>query len=303
MLKRKLPSLLALRHFESVGRNLSFTIAANELSVTQAAVSHQVRSLEEDIGVRLFNRMHQRIELTPAGQRLLEVSTEMLDQLADAIDDISGRTRADRIHICVTPLVSAFLIMPHLNEYVALANTAEIILHHSLEPPKEKEDRYDLTIFFKMEESRNPEEMFLFKDILVPVCSVDLLKKFDGSSPTSLLSTAGIIHESRMDFWASWCQKAGIDPKYSARGIVIDDPATLSSAAAHGQGVILGSYIFLQDHFSNGSLVMPFGLSPSVDVFYYLVCKPKATRRKPVANLRKWLIEKSGGASTKLGLN
>src|SRR5690625_2257759 len=146
-MKRKLPSLLALRYFESVGRNLSFTLAASELHVTQAAVSHQIRLLEKEIGVKLFTRLHQRIELTPEGMQLLHVASECLDRLADTLGEISGKGCSERIHLSTPPLLSARWLMPHLNESLELAKHTEIVLHHSLALPNDHHPKATLNIF------------------------------------------------------------------------------------------------------------------------------------------------------------
>ncbi len=94
-MSRRLPSLLAIRYFEAVGRNLSFTMAAKELNVTQAAVSHQIRKLEEKINIRLLTRKHQGVELTHEGEILLRSSVECLDKLADTFEVISNLSSAN----------------------------------------------------------------------------------------------------------------------------------------------------------------------------------------------------------------
>lgn len=292
-MNRRLPSLLAVRYFESVGRNLSFTLAANELNVTQAAVSHQIRLLEEELGVKFFTRLHQRIELTPEGLQLLDVATECLDRLADTFDLVSGRDRSERIHLSTTPLLSARWLMPQLGDYLNNAKNTEIILHHSLEPPNDREPKFDLKIFFSTEPLEDAGYDFLFSDRLVPVCSPSLLKEGSSESRTELLSRVGLVHEFNYDWWGEWCRRSGLDPALTQRGIVLDDPAVLENAALLGHGIILGSTLFLKDKLEKGDLVLPFGADPSFAIFYYLLTKPARASRRSVSNFRRWLLQRS----------
>lgn len=287
-MKRRLPSLLAVRNFESVGRNLSFTLAADELNVTQAAVSHQVRLLEEEIGVKLFERFHQRIELTAEGAQLLEVATECLDRLADTIDVLSGRGRAERIHMSVTPLISAHWLMPRLGSYLAAHSNAEIVLHHSLEPPSERDAKFDLKIFFSPTKLDNPAHEFLFADALVPVSTPDLLRDLGRKPVEQILAKVNLVHEFNYDWWCEWCRRSGVDPTLVERGIVLDDPAVLENAALLGRGMILGSMLFLSERLRSGELVLPFGIAHTLPIFYYLSA-PRRQSRPSVQAFRRWL--------------
>jgi len=162
-MNRKLPSLLAVRYFEAVGRHLSFTLAANELNVTQAAVSHQVKQLEERIGTQLLIRLHQRVELTPAGEVLLKVSIECLDKLAETFESISSASKSNhRVVLSVTPLLSAHWLLPRLNSYLADHPSADIILHNSLKSPTEDHEDYDLKISTRLISLKTPTMSFFW---------------------------------------------------------------------------------------------------------------------------------------------
>ena len=289
-MKRRLPSLLAVRNFESVGRNQSFTLAASELNVTQAAVSHQVRLLEEELGVKLFERFHQRIELTPAGAELLDVATECLDRLADTFDSLSGRKRADRIHVSVTPLISARWLMPRLGEFIASFETAEIIFHHSLQPPNERESKFDVKIFFSTTPLRNPGYDFLFSTALAPVCIPSLLAGIEHLPRDQLLAKLSIVHEFNTDWWREWCRRSGIDEKGIERGFTLDDPYVLENAALLGRGVILGSTHFIRERLELGELVLPFGTDNAIEIFYYMY-SPRLQHRRGVDAFRRWILK------------
>lgn len=179
-MQQRLPSLLAV---EPVGRNLSFTLAATELNVTQAAVSHQVRLLERDLGVTLFTRLHQRIELTSQGSDLLEVATECFEKLSDVTNSLTGRKRASRIHLSISPLLSAEMLIPRIGEFLDANDGTEIILHHSLTPPKERDSSYDVKLFFSRAPLNEQSYGFLFKDELVPMCAANLGRPCERGGP------------------------------------------------------------------------------------------------------------------------
>lgn len=300
-MKRRLPSLLAMRYFESVGRNLSFTLAANELCVTQAAVSHQIRTLEEDLGVRLFTRLHQRIELTAEGLELLDAATDCLDRLADTVGRISGRAPAERIRLSITPLLSARWLVPRLRGFLRSAGNTEILMHHSLEPPNEREPRFDLKVFFSVGPGEVPDCDHLFTDRLVPMCSRALVQGPAAGLDPAAVAAFDLVHEFNHEWWGEWCARCGLDRALVQRGIVLDDPAVLETAALSGNGLILGSSLFLRERLETGALVLPFGAEPGIEIRYHLVTGNRHDRRSAVTGFRRWLLEQ--GAETRARLS
>lgn len=293
-MKKKLPSLLGVRYFESVGRNLSFKLAATELNVTQAAVSHQIRFLEKDLGVKLFTRLHQRIELTKEGISLLEVATECLDRLSETFDHISGRTKSTRVHVNITPLLSAHWLMPQIYEFLDSKNgEVEIILHHSLEPPSALEAKYDIKLFYSTHVLSDPRYNFLFEDRIVPICSPRLLTRNGATDPSTLLSQARLVHEFNYDWWMEWCRKRSLDPSLAQKGLVLDDPAVLENAALQERGIILGSIDFLNDRLQSGELVLPFGPEPSIAIWYYSLLDQSRGRKRAAVDFYNWISERA----------
>ncbi|WP_167623980.1 LysR family transcriptional regulator [Paracoccus sp. AK26] len=287
-MKQRLPSLLAIRYFEAVGRNLSFTLAANELNVTQAAVSHQVRLLEQELDVKLFTRLHQRIELTEKGLELLEVSAECFEKLADVTNSISKGKRTSRIHLSVSPLISTHVLMARIGEFLDAEKDTEVIIHHSLAPPNEREAPYDIKIFFSRTIISNESFEFVLQDKLIPMCIPALWRKNKGESPGNFLKQTGVVHEFDYQWWESWCEQTGVDKNIVRRGLALDDPSVLLNAALLGRGVILGSKRFLADRLRAGELIAPMGEQDGVDIYYYL-CTNKTQRRRDITKLSAWL--------------
>jgi LysR family glycine cleavage system transcriptional activator len=293
MFKRNLPSLLSIRHFESAGRHLSFKLAAAELNVTQAAVSHQIRYLEEELGVQLFNRLHQRIELTNEGVTLLNVAMECLDRLAESFDQISGRNRSERIRVTITPLLSARWLVPQIDEFLDRHDGAEIILHHSLQPPNDRGPKHDIKIFYSTEPLSVPEYEFLFTDRIVPMCSPMLLEKIGSTDPSVVLAKARIVHEFNYDWWAEWCRRRGVDVTLVQTGLVLDDPAVLENAALQERNIILGSTTFLRERLNKSELILPFGTEPSLGIWYYAVMDSGHATKRAVLAFRQWLLQRA----------
>nr|WIE91256.1 LysR family transcriptional regulator [Mesorhizobium sp. WSM4875] len=295
---RRLPSLRAVHYFESAARNLSFTRAADELNVTQAAVSHQIRYLEEELGVKLFTRTHQRIDLTPEGVHLLETATDVLDKLGDTLASIAVQSPYDRLHIGVTPLFSAYWLMPRLSQFTNARKHTEIVLHHSLEPPHERLDRTSVKIFWGGEVS-GYERDELFTDYLVPMCSKNLFETMRGKTVQEVMATANFIHEFDREWWTSWCRSEGIDPNVIQKGTIVDDPGVLESAAVLGHGMVLGSITFLKRRIDAGEIVVPFGIRSPIEIRYCMLTKPAEMKRRAVREFRNWILaaaaeEKSG---------
>ena len=287
-LRQRLPSLLALRYFEAVGRNLSFTLAANELNVTQAAVSHQVRLLEQELGAKLFLRLHQKIELTAHGNELLEVAIECFSKLAEVTSGIAKGERSSSVLLNVSPLLSAHVLIPRFSEFVATEPNINVIFRHSLAPPNDREGPYDIKLFFSRTPLDNPAYELLLTDRLIPMCAPSVWRGCEAKLPQKALEATDIIHEFDYQWWEEWSDRASVDRSVVQRGIVLDDPSVLENAALLGSGIILGSKRFLAGRLQAGELVAPLGEDYGIDIYYYLVVG-LAQKRRGVAKLANWI--------------
>ncbi len=296
-MRRRLPSLLAVRYFEAAGRLLSFTAAANELNVTQAAVSHQVRLIEDEVGCRLFNRLHQRVELTPEGKQFLETVSECFDRISETFAEVSGQKNVEQIYLSVTPYMASRFILPQLEDFLTVEKNCEIIFHLTMDARGENDGKVDMKIFFTTKPEKNSQIEFLFMDELVPVCSPKLLAASKTNDPVELLTSARIGHEFSYRWWVDWAKRTGIDPNLVERGNIFDDPSALEQSAIYGRTMILGSKRFLHDRIEAGEIALPFGEENALKIYYYLQIPPSKERRS-TRIFRNWIIEQSTRFST-----
>jgi LysR family glycine cleavage system transcriptional activator len=288
-MKRKLPSLLAVRYFESVGRHLSFTAAAEELNVTQAAVSHQVRQLEERLGHQLFVRLHHRIALTETGEQLLAACTRCLEDLEEVFRRLGNQQEAAPLVLNVTPWISARWLLPRLNDYLSKHPDTDIVLHNSLKSPLSDSEEFDLKIFYSGERLNDSTFEILFTDQIVPICSPTIASPGKSLTETEFVGL-NLVHEFDHEWWTTWCERAGLGPDLAKRGLIVDDPVVLEKAALLGHGLILGSETFTRDRVVAGELIYPFGTSVSIPIYYYVVAKSPSPSSS-VCQLKSWIIE------------
>lgn len=292
-MRKELPPLTALRSFEAVGRHLSFTKAADELSVTQAAISHQIRTIEDFLGVKLFERHGRGVLLTPNGNALLSLTSECFDRIAHLAHEIGQSKSTRRLNITVTPFFSGKWLVPRLTEFSALHPDFELKLHHSFAIPAGGKLDSDLTIYFGEGQWPGTVSDALFSANIIPLCSPRLLK---GKFPLTSIENLGkhtLIHEFNHNWWTQWLAQSGIKGVNPRKGPVVDDPNVLVDTAVAGQGVILGPPDFLADYIAAGKLVAPFGAKPHIDIDYFLVYEPSALANANARLFREWVIHQA----------
>ncbi len=269
-MNRKLPPLRALAAFEAAARLGSFTKAADELCVTQAAISQQVRHLEESVGVPLFIRKPRQLSLTKEGRQLLPELNSAFNQMAEAIDKI-GRRPTNRLNISLTPALAAKWLVLRLPEFWKEHPEIDLRLHHSVTPVDFLKDDIDLAIRWGEGEWPGLVSEFLIPGELTPVCSPALLHGRHPLRRPSDLSHHTLLHEDNREDWKEWLGAAGIEGVNAEAGPVIDDSNALLLATSDGQGVALGRIAMIGDDLTAGRLVKPFEMKLRKKQAYYLV--------------------------------
>ncbi|MFK8022062.1 MAG: transcriptional regulator GcvA [Pseudomonadales bacterium] len=289
-MSRKLPPLNSLRAFECAARHMSFTMASQELNVTQAAVSQQVKTLESYLGLPLFKRLTRKLVLTEEGQLLQPELSEALDQIGGAVAKLRDTTVAERLTVRLGPSLAARWLLPKLSAFWQLHPNIDLCFYHSNSPVDFDREDIDMAITYGNGQWRGVTAEHLLASDYFPVCHPTLLDHSHGSLQGGLAAQT-LLHDARYYDWEQWLNMAGISDVNPRRGIIIDDTNVLIEAALSGQGVALCSTMFVKDHLLTGQLVKPFSETLHSGDAYYIVYPPKHLERSAVREFRSWLLE------------
>jgi len=285
------PSLNFLHTFESVARHLSFTNAAKELFVTQAAVSHQIKALEEHLGVKLFHREKRKVFLSEEGQKLLPSVVSGLHGIADSLENIRNYDAEDTLVVGVGSSFSANWLVHHLGAFYQKYPEVNLHLKISNNDPDFATDGTDLAVVW----GKGDWPGLLCDKLMVvefsPVCSPELLKKTHPLRTPEDLIHYPLLDDQDYDTWQEWFEEAGIPEKKYKRRTVIRDSNVLIHSTLDGHGIALCAVGIVQEYLDSGRLIRPFELSITAGGFYYLVYPEKALRKPLVSLFKTWLVK------------
>jgi len=310
----RLPPLNALRVFEAAARHLSFKEAANELSITQAAVSHQVKSLEEYLGVELFRRSGRGVQLTEAARAAMPRLREGFDALAAAVEQIRERGEETDLAITAPPVFTARWLMPRLADFskrnpkieVRVVGSSKMVDAGALDTAVMagtldlRDDTSGVEIHLGLGEYPGYRSDRLFGVTMVVVVNPELgssLKKPED------LAQSMLLHDDAMDLvahgnaWQKWLEAAGVAERVdAAHGPHFSSNILSLEAASQKLGVALALRPLVNDDIASGRLVAPFATEMKPVGAYYLVCPEVIADRPAVATFRQWLLEKANSA-------
>jgi len=264
---RSLPPLGTLRTFEAVARHLSFTQAAEELALTQSAVSHQIRALEEHVGARLFQRLHRGIELAKDGRTLLDGVRAGLDSVLLASERVRNRGRVGVLTVATPAAFAVWWLVPRLGRFAALHPEIEVrIAAIDGREPDLWRDGIDIAVVKRPAKlaDRNPVEMPLLREIVFPVCAPSLLAgplplhRPDDLVPHTLIECEAAEAEDSEFTWATWLNRFGLQGARLSRQLRFSHFGVALSAAVDGLGVALGRSPMVDAELAAGRLVRPF---------------------------------------------
>lgn len=293
---RPLPPLNALRAFESAGRHLSFTKAAAELNVTPAAVSHQVKALEELLEVPLFHRLTRALRLTDAGQAALPTLSQAFDALAQGVEQMQAHRDSRVLTISVSPSFGAMWLVPRLERFRMRHPDIEIRIDGTDRRVDLARDNADVALRYGPGGYSGVRVDWLFGQVNTPVCSPALL---NGDTPLRKpedLRHHTLLHIDWKDAeasWRMWLLAAGLHDIDPTRGPRFTQETMAVQAALDGQGVALVGDMLVADELAAGRLVRPFdpNLSTPLSFSYYLLSAQDGTEQPKVAAFRDWLLE------------
>jgi len=316
---QRLPPLYALRAFEAVARHLSFRKAAEELYVTPAAISHQIKTLEDYLGFHLFRRTKNALALTEAAQAGLPQVREGFERLAKATRQMREHHRSSDLTVLTAPSFAAKWLVPRLHRFaerhpeinlriLASINAVDRVIVSELSTDEFfNQDVVDVQIRFGQTPHTGCQQDKLFSVAMVPLCSPSLLQ---GShplrSPPDLrhhtLLHDEIAYEEGRPGWAGWLRAAGIEAIDPERGSYFSHTLLALEAAVAGQGVVLALRLLAEAELAAGRLVIPFGPELVLPQAYYLLICPQGMAQQPrIAAFREWLLEEVTGTGKRAG--
>ena len=288
---RRLPPLNSLKCFEAAGRLLSFTAAARELNVTQAAISHQIKVIEKYLGVALFDRYPRRLALTDPGKSLLPEVTEAFDRVSAAIGALGQESYSNQISVRLGPSFAARWLSPRLKYFWLQYPEIDLCLFHVANAPTDFA-REDIDIAVTYGDGSWPgvvADRLLELDFF-PVCTPAFLRNDKPLTDIGNLRYYTLLHDADYRCWRDWLALAGVDDVKAESGNIIDDTNVLIQAAVDGQGIALGSSAFVQDLLDSGRLVKPFDIELHNDSAYYVVCPEAHLQNPAVRAFKHWLL-------------
>lgn len=286
---RRLPPLNGLKAFEAAARSESFTRAAEELNVTQGAVSHQVKALEDILGLKLFHRERQRLFLTEAGRNYLAVIRDALDQIAIGTERLLQRQESGVITVSTSPDFAAKWLVNRLGRFAE--KHPDVDLRISATTQYADFAREDVDIAIRHGDGNWPglDVQRLYSERLFPVCSPRLVAGRNRISKAADLLKFPLLRLEDAKNWTQLFEAAGVKTTVGP-GPVLNRASMLIDAAIDGQGIALARTALAAWDLINGRLVQPVGVSLRMANTYWIVC-PKAVSNVPkIATFRKWVF-------------
>ena len=291
MKSRPKSSLRGLRTFCVAARYLSFRAAADELFVTSSAVSHQIKSIEEELGQPLFERGTRELKLTETGQSLYEAINPLIEQLDDAVASFKSAGRRQSVRVSVQPFFASEYFVPRLSEFTAAHPEIDIQVGTSDESAEKHPADADLSIrLFRKPPTDNPSNL-LFPLRMVPAGSPDFKKSIKTKNKKIVSDFPIIVHEARPKAWKQWSESSGIELPEESKITRLGSMIAVVRAAERGLGAALVPVPLADLWFKYGSIVRLFKQELVADVSYYLVCSEDRVKDPGVKRLREWIIE------------
>ncbi len=288
-MSRNLPPLNSLRAFEAAARHLSFTLAAAELNVTQAAVSHQIKSLEERLGMPLFKRLNRALLLTDAGQTLYPATSNALDIVATAINRLHRHDKFGELTITTMDSFAASWLVPRLGKFKKIHHDIDVRLTTSDAIVDFARENVDMAIRYGNGDWPGVFVEPLMSEEMFPVCAPSMLQSGPPLKIPADLKHHPLLHDDMRVDWRMWLMAAGEPDIDTTRGLSYQHSNLVVQAAEQGDGVALARSVLVSNSLAAGRLVKPFDLALPVSYAYYVVCPQGNENRPKIKAFRTWL--------------
>ena len=282
----RIPPMQALRAFEAVARTGSLTKAAEGLHLTHGAISHQLKGLEEDLGVRLTERAGRGIRLTDEGARFAKRVRVALSEIAEAVREVTEQNNPRQFRVSVMPSFAARWLLPRIGRFLAAHRDIDLDVRATSLLVDFRRDDAEAAIRYGGGNYTGVMSEHLMDDVYFPVCS----RKLAGGVPKrpSDLSRY-LLLRSDSEVWQLWFRAAGLNWPEPTRGPIFNDDSHLMQAAIEGQGIALARSSLIGNDLVNGVLVRPFDIEVPSPWRYYLVYPPSLAQSPKLAVFRQWL--------------
>jgi len=296
---RRLPPLNAVKAFEAAARSESFTRAAEELGVTQAAVSQQVKALEATLGIKLFNRERQRLVITEAGRAYLAVVRDAFDRLALGTNRLIERQSAGILTISTSPDFAAKWLVHRLGQFAGSHPEIDLRVSATVQHVDLAREQVDVAVRHGEGNWPDLDVVRLCAERLFPVCSPKLASGRNRITKASDLLKYPLLRLEDWSTWARWFASAGICNPI-LRGPILSQASMLIDAAVDGQGVALARTTLAAWDLINGRLVVPIDVSLRMQKTYWIVY-PKITASMPkISTFRNWVLAEAAEDARRL---
>jgi len=290
---QQLPSTNALRSFQVSARCLSFTQAARELHVTQGAVSHQVKALEELLGVALFLRVKQKLQLTELGRGYLSYVNEALALLRTGHEYLNESNQSGVLTVSVSPNFASKWLVHRLGSFIAAHPDIELRVSASMGHVDLFNSDIDLAIRHGDNQWPDLQVTKLCDETIFPVCSPGYLARHPQLQQAEDLTALPLLHDRSRGDWPRWFAFAGVEMGDLVTGPQFDQTSMVLDAAVEGQGVALARSALAARDLLSGRLVRLFAPAMPAPFGYYLVCATAAVDRSKVQRFKTWMLQQA----------
>ena len=287
----RLPPLNALRAFEASARQLSFTRAAEELFVTQAAISHQIKSLEEHLGIKLFMRKNRALLLTEEGQSYFLDIKDVFNLLHDATERLLARGAKGAITVSLQPSFAIQWLVPRLKAFNLLHPEIDVRIKAVDQADHSLTEDVDVAIYYGRGRWPDVHADKLHTEYLIPVCSPLLMSGKKPLNTMNDLTNHMLLHDTSRRDWKRWFKEANIKAVNVNHGPIFSHSAMVVQAAVHGQGVALTQSILAKPEIDSGRLITPFSHRLLSKNAFYIVCREHQVDVGKIEAFREWVLD------------
>ena len=287
--RRFLPSISSLRALESLDRLGSASAVADELSLTQSAVSRQLQALEKQLGITLINRDKKRLTLTSDASEYSAEIRQALDQIAQSTLRLQTAPLIGTLSLAILPTFGMRWLMPRLPEFSRKHPEVTINMATRLQPFNFTGEAFDAALHFGMDDWPGTQSLLLKAEQVIPVCAPDLLLSSQVNGPADILKLPLLHIQTRPQAWKNWLETHGETIDSTLTGTMYDQFATITQAALHGLGVALMPDYLVEQDLAAGRLVALHDVPVETSGAYYLIWPETKKRHQALVKFRTWL--------------